>query len=79
MSQMNLQITPQFDEELTRYMRLRKLPSRSEAVRTAVHEALQASLGSARASDFGALIGFAATGPENPKRRFRDDDDLWGE
>jgi Arc/MetJ-type ribon-helix-helix transcriptional regulator len=77
MRQMNLQITPAFDEELARYMRLRKLPSRSEAVRTAVHEALQASLGPTRASDFAALVGFAAEESENPARRFRSDDDLW--
>jgi metal-responsive CopG/Arc/MetJ family transcriptional regulator len=79
MRQMNLQITPAFDEELTRYMRLRKLPSRSEAVRTAVHEALQASLGSTPTGAFAGLVGFAATGKEHPARRFRDDDDLWGE
>ena len=77
MPQMNLHITKEFDEELERLMRVRRLRSRSEAVRTAIHEALVRALAQTAIVDFSALIGFAAKASANPAPRFRDDDDLW--
>lgn len=42
MAQMNLQITPEFEANLQRLMRARKIKSRSQAVRLAVEEAANA-------------------------------------
>lgn len=76
MRQININVTPEFEKDLQRLMRLRKCKTKSEAIRTAVHEASQKK----PHRDFSAfekLIGIGLRGPTNPNPRFKDEDDLW--
>jgi hypothetical protein len=55
---------------------LRKIPVNSDAVRIAVHEAVERmSLGNSR--DIGPWLGAALRFPANPKSRFQNEDQLW--
>lgn len=77
MAQLNVHVTPEFEEALMRLVRLRKLGSKSEAVRVAVRETLERETQRAGTPDFRSWIGAALRAPLNPKPRFRSDDDLW--
>jgi Arc/MetJ-type ribon-helix-helix transcriptional regulator len=77
MSQMNLQLTPEFERNLRRFMRLRRLQNKSEAIRLAVQEALERSLGPARQVDYAQWLGAANQSALNPHPRFASHDDLW--
>lgn len=76
-SQLNINQTPEFEEDLSRLMRVRKIATKSEAVRMAVRESLERSLQSACPVDYRSWIGLAAGEGENLQPRFRSDDDLW--
>lgn len=76
MAQLNLHLTPEFERALKRFMRLRGLTSKSEAVRTAVREAAVRDARKGHA-DFRTWIGAARAAPVNPHPRFSSDDDLW--
>jgi Arc/MetJ-type ribon-helix-helix transcriptional regulator len=77
MAQLNVHVTPEFEEALARLVRLRKLASKSEAVRVAVRETLERETQRAGGPDFRSWIGAARKVPLNPRPRFRSDDDLW--
>jgi hypothetical protein len=74
---MNIHLTPEFQQSLLEYMRLRHLKTKSEAVRTAVREALERELSRRRTADFTSWLGLGNRAPQNPRPRFRSDDDLW--
>jgi hypothetical protein len=77
MGQLNLNLTPDFERALARFMRLRSISRKSEAVRVAVQEAAEREGRARRRTDFAKWRG-AALGPtlnENP--RFRTEDELW--
>lgn len=76
MPQLNINLTEEFEADLTRFMRIRKIPTKSEAVRVAVRESLERSMRGAEAPDFGSWLG-RARGGENPSPRFASEDDLW--
>ena len=76
MKQLNLNVTSDFERDLESYMKARHIKRKSEAVRSAVREAV------ARASgdidyDFRAWLGLALKAPLTRKRRFRNEDELW--
>lgn len=77
MAQLNVHVTPDFEDALRRFMRVRGITSKSEAVRVAVKEGLERAYTQDRQADFTAWIGLACSGSENPEPRFRSDDDLW--
>jgi len=77
MAQLNVHLTPEFEEALTEYMRLRHLRTRSDAVRLAVQEAVDRERRLRIVPDFSRWLGMAKQVPENPNPRFRSDDDLW--
>lgn len=77
MPQMNLHLTPQFEEDLRRLQRLRGVPSKSEVVRMAVRETLERELHAAPRADFRAWLGLGRQAPLNPSPRFATDADLW--
>jgi hypothetical protein len=77
MAQLNLNLTPAFERALARFMRVRRIKTKSEAVRVAVEEALAAATQRASAADYREWIGAGTRAPLNPKPRFRDHGSLW--
>jgi len=74
--QFTLNVTPEFERDLQRFMRLRGIPRKSDAIRTAIHEAVARTTRNAD-YDYRAWLGIGLKGPLNPKPRFRSEDDLW--
>lgn len=77
MPQFNLHLTPDFEKAIDELMRLRRIRTKSDAVRVAVLEAVERERRSRRAPDFSTWLGLGCKAPENPSPRFRSDDDLW--
>ena len=74
MRQINLNVTPEFEQDLEVLMKTRRIATESEAICKAVHEAV----GDVKHSyDFSAWLGMANEWPENPDRQFLNEDDLW--
>jgi len=75
MQQLNLNVTPDFERDLQRYMKQRGIPTKSDAIRQALREAV------ARAGavdyDFRGWLGLGLRAPLRRKRRFESEDDLW--
>ena len=86
MAQLNMNVTPAFGRALAQFMRLRKIESKSEAIRVAVDEALAAEkrkaaeeiVNAERIRKIKALYGAGLRhGPLNPNPKFRNDDEIW--
>jgi len=77
MAQLNMNVTPQFEKALSRYMRLRGFRTKSEAIRAAVREGLEAVITGGGNTHFKSWLGVGTTAPENPSPAFPDDDSLW--
>lgn len=77
MAQLNLHVKPDFERDLARFMRLRGLKTKSEAIRLAVREGLERARGSGSPTSFRGWIGAGLAVEPNPNPRFRSDDDLW--
>jgi Arc/MetJ-type ribon-helix-helix transcriptional regulator len=78
MPQLNLHLTPEFEEALEDLMKLRQVRTKSEAVRLAVLEAADRERRRRTPADFSSWLGLGRKAPENPKPKFRSDADLWG-
>ena len=78
MSQLNLQITKAFLEDLKKLMRLMGISTKSEAIRVAVHEMVERLESGAKQTDYRAWLGrgLKGGGPRSP-RRFPNEDSLW--
>jgi hypothetical protein len=76
MHQLRIRMTPELDQALAEYMRLRCLKTRSDAVRLALQDALEHGHQQRTPPNFSKWLGLGNQGPENPNRRFRSDDDL---
>lgn len=74
MPQINLHTTPEFEAQLGLLMRLKAIPSKSEAIRLAVAAQAKAAQEGHRRRDFSALVGLI-----KPKQRarFNNDEALW--
>ena len=77
MPQLNIQMTPEFAEALERFMRMRALKTKSEAVRVAVQEGLERARAEGQDRDYTSWLGLGLLAPQNQKPRFVSDDDLW--
>jgi metal-responsive CopG/Arc/MetJ family transcriptional regulator len=77
MGQINLRVTEEFEQTLARFMRVRGIRSKSEAIRAAIREGLQAATDRKGHVHFRAWLGAAAGPGENPNPRFKSDDELW--
>lgn len=77
MSQINLHVKPDFQRDLERFMRLRGIGTKSEAIRVAVSEGLERARAAPKAKAFASLAGAALAATTNPEPRFKTDDDLW--
>ena len=78
MAQTNTHLKPDFAEDLAKFMKLRDVPTKSEAIRVAVREGVE-RLTRARKQhpDFRTWSGRALKAAVNPHPRFQSDDDLW--
>lgn len=74
MPQINLHTTPEFEQQLALLMRLKALPSKSEAIRLAVAAQARAAQQDGLRRDFTALVGLVK--PRQPGR-FNANDALW--
>lgn len=77
MSQFNINMTPDFEADLKRFMKVTKIAQKAEALRTALKTALLALTKGSRRTDWESLVGVARKGVQNPKPRFKNEDDLW--
>lgn len=78
MGQINIHTSPDFEENLSRYMRYRGIKTKSEAIRNAVREGLAMARGDLNAqTDFSTWLGLGLGAPLNPTPRFPSDDSLW--
>lgn len=76
MAQLNINQTPEFEEDLQRLMSLRNYRSKSEAVRLAVKECVARALESGPDCNFSEWLGLAKQ-DENPQRRFMNHSEIW--
>ncbi|MFI5182387.1 MAG: hypothetical protein ACHQPI_13455 [Thermoanaerobaculia bacterium] len=74
-SQINFHVTEGFQKDLRRFMRARGIPTKSAAIRTAVHEGSERTA-SAKDADFRAWVGLGNRGPAR-RRRLASHDELW--
>ena len=70
---LHLNVTPEFERDLRRFMKLRGISRKSDAIRAALHEALTL----AGEYDYRTWLGICLKPPLNPKPRFRTEDQLW--
>lgn len=77
MAQININVTPSFARKLKTLMKLRRIRTKSEAIRVAVDEALERAKQPPPVTDFSEWLGIGNRGPDRPDRKFLSDDDLW--
>jgi hypothetical protein len=77
MSQLNIHMTPLFEQILREFMKARHIRTKAEAIRTAVTEGLEHTSLNAKPTDFSTWAGLAIQIPMNKKTKFHSDDDLW--
>ena len=77
MTQLNINLTQDFETSLKRFMRLRGIRTKSEAIRLAVQEGVERSLERAGRTSFREWLGAAVQADVNPHPRFASHDDLW--
>ncbi len=76
MRQLNLNVTPEFERDLRRFMKQKGIDNKSDAIRRAVHDAASRSA-PAQGCDYRSWLGLCLRRPLNPKPRFKSEDDLW--
>jgi len=77
MSQININVTPEFEKNLKTYMKRKGISQKSEAVRRAVSDAVEKTPPEKKAYDWDRLVGIGLKAPLNPNPRFTNEDDLW--
>jgi hypothetical protein len=76
MKQLNLNVTPDFERDLRRFMKKKGIARKSDAIRQALREAV-ARAGVPAKYDYRSWLGLGLKAPLNPKLRFKTEDDLW--
>jgi hypothetical protein len=77
MAQLNINLTPEFEQALERLMKRRGISTKSEAVRIAVLEAAERHRVRGRADAFQRLLGAGLRAPLRSKPKFKSEADLW--
>ncbi len=77
MSQLNLNLTPQFEKDLLKYMKEKGVSTKSEAIRVAIKEALEFHCNATKKSDLRELLGIGLRAPINIHPQFSSEDELW--
>jgi hypothetical protein len=74
--QLNLNVTPDFERDLRRYMKHRKITRKSDAIRAALREVVARQSDPAD-YDYRTWLGLGLKAPLNKRPRFHNEDDLW--
>lgn len=77
MTQLNIHMTQVFEKELLKFMKLRHITTKTEAVKVAIREGLEHSIGHLKSTDFSQWVGLGNQAPIKKKVKFHSDDDLW--
>jgi hypothetical protein len=77
MSQLNIHTTAAFEKQISQFMRVRGIKTKSEAIRVAIEEGLAFATRRTQTADFSEWRGLGNRAPLNPAPRFRSDADLW--
>lgn len=77
MRQLNIHLTDAFARDLQKFMKIRHISTKAEAIRTAIKEGLEHSAANEKTTDFSAWLGLAKQVPINNKPRFKSDEELW--
>lgn len=78
MSQLNINMTPEFEALLLQYMELNNIRHKSEAIRHALQVVVaKQEAERARGYDFSQWSKVGKRSRKNPSPRFRTHDDLW--
>jgi hypothetical protein len=75
MPQINVRLITELEQALAEFIQLRRIKTKSAAIRAAVQEVLERRRQAA--PDFSRWVGLGTQTPKNPSPRFRSDDDLW--
>lgn len=71
-----MNVTAEFERDLRRFMKQRSIARKSDAIRQALHEAVE-RVGSGGDYDFRSWLGLGLKAPLRRKPRFQSEDDLW--
>jgi hypothetical protein len=77
MTQLNIRLTAEFNRNLRKFMKVRHIKSKAEAIRAAIKEGLNWVTAHEKSLDFSKWLGLAKEASINNKSRFNSDDDLW--
>jgi hypothetical protein len=77
MRQLNIHMSPGFARDLQKFMKIRRIKTKSEAIRTAIKEGIVHSADLMRPTDFNAWLGLGLQVPLNKYPKFKTDNDLW--
>ncbi len=77
MAQFNINLTPEFEKEIALYMKKKRVSTKSDAIRQALHEAVERLKSQRTDTDFRRWRGLALKAPLNTKPRFKSEDELW--
>lgn len=76
MAQININVTPQLKKDIEKYMKVRGVKTKSDAIRLALREVVE-QLTSQKSTDFQSWLGAGLKAPTRPNAKFRSEDDLW--
>jgi len=77
MKQFNINITDDFEQDLSEYMRLTQIQVKVEAIRQAVKEATLRYSEKEKTTNFFSWIGSGLKAGLNENSKFSSEDDLW--
>lgn len=77
MGQINIIVTETLAKDLKKYMQKKGISQKSEAIRTALHEAVALLDQKNNSKDFRSWLGLGLLSPPNNQPKFKSEDDLW--
>lgn len=77
MTQLNIHLTSSFESNLRKFMKLRHIKTKSEAIRIAIKEGVERASAYSSPTNFSDWLGFANQVPVNKNVKFSSDNDLW--
>ena len=76
MKQLSMVVTDEFEKDLRILLKNRRFTTKTEAIKTVVHEASAAS-SSKRSAEFPSWLGIGLKAPLNTSPKFSSDEEIW--